>query len=173
MKSHYATISTRQSRMAQGHEFEAAVPGVSSPQEAVLGPPSMGEGVFRSDVRHYHRRTDQRAHQLHEGLSTRTMVDFKSTPLEPLAFKARVVQFHLGRAFPIMRRPIPDYVDDGNLSAKPFDEEGISTVVGLPALLPGHTLTLRLICQSSASDQARKPTIGCYRSLTIHTRVLG
>jgi hypothetical protein len=25
-------------------------------------------------------------------LSTRTMVDFKSTPLEPLAFKARVVQ---------------------------------------------------------------------------------
>src|SRR5580693_7775066 len=26
-------------------------------------------------------------------LSTRTMVDFKSTPLEPLAFKARVVQF--------------------------------------------------------------------------------
>jgi hypothetical protein len=26
-------------------------------------------------------------------LFTRTMVDFKSTPLEPLAFKARVVQF--------------------------------------------------------------------------------
>ena len=27
-------------------------------------------------------------------LSTRTMVDFKSTPLEPLAFKARVVQLN-------------------------------------------------------------------------------
>jgi hypothetical protein len=39
-----------------------------------------------------------------------------------------------------MRRPIPDYVDNGNLPAKPFDEEGITTVVGLPALLPGHTL---------------------------------
>jgi hypothetical protein len=46
-------------------------------------------------------------------------------------------------------------------------------LIVLSALLRAHTLTLRLICQSSASDQAPKPTIRCCRSLTVDTRVLG
>jgi putative transposase len=52
-----------------------------------------GEGIFRSDVRDYHRQLINKYINKQRGSpSTRTMVDFKSTPLEPIAFKARVVQ---------------------------------------------------------------------------------
>jgi hypothetical protein len=55
-----------------------------------LAPASMGDAVTSGTI------TDELINEYineQEGeLSTRTMVDLKSTPLEPLAFKARVVQ---------------------------------------------------------------------------------